>query len=270
MTAGTKICYVCGKEKELKHIDFANIDLYIECECEKKEREKKEQAEQEFALKTAIRLRNRSSHLSPVGQSASFDTLNVDEYNEKAIRAGEYILKNLLEDSCESKKNSLVLQGNRGSGKTYISTAVINDFNKKYPVSEARLRQIIKEHNNGFSFSDFSYVKSECKFITEMDLFSLYYDNFNFCKVNSPVDEYKKAEKLLVIDDVGSANYEKSKIQAMYHNILDYRYTNNLSVIATTNLQKKELSEYIGERAFDRLQARSYFIDLTSPGSRRS
>ena len=270
MTAGNKTCSVCGKEKELKHLDFANIDLYIECECEKSEREKKEESDKAFAIKTATILRNRSSHLSPVGQSASFDTLSVDEYNEKAVRAGEYILKKLLEDSFDDKKNSLVLQGNRGSGKTHISTAVINDFNKKYPVSDARLRQIIKERSNGYSLNDLSYVKSDCKFITEMDLFSCYYDDFNFYKLNSPVDEYKKAQKLLVIDDVGSANYEKNKIQAMYHNIFDYRYSNNLPVIVTTNLPRKELSEYIGERAFDRLQARSYFIDLTLPGSRRN
>lgn len=269
MTAGKRFCTVCGKEKELRHIKYANIYAYIECECEKNLREETEKKNNAFALRTAFELRNRNSRLPPLNQNASFKTLTVDKDNEKAVKAGEYILKFLLTGNNEAKKNSLVLQGNRGSGKTYIASAIINDFNSTMPVNEINLRRIIAERDNGFSKKDFSALFSPCKFITEMDLFALYYDDFNYCKTDGPLEEFRKAQKLLVIDDVGASGYDKHRIQAMYLNIIDHRQSYRLPVVFTTNLTKKELCDYLGERAFDRLQSCCYFIDLTSENSRR-
>lgn len=269
MNVGKEYCTVCGKKKEHVYIKYANINAYIECECEKKLREEKESADIKYALNVAHWLRNRSSHLSSLGASAFFDKMKVDKYNDMAIRAGKFTLSKLLSDEERNNICSIVFQGNRGSGKTFISSAVINEFNVQSPVSEAHIDNIIRERSNGLRKEDFSAVHSPCKFITEMDLYALYYENFNYCKVDSPVDEYKKCKKLLVIDDIGSSNYDRGRIQAMYHNIFDYRHSEKLPVIVTTNLNKRELCDYIGDRAFDRLRSYSYFIDLTSPESRR-
>ena len=269
MTVGKQYCSVCGKEKEQVHIKYAGIDAFIECECEKNLRLQKEKADKEYAVKTAIELRNKSSHLSVLGCNASFEKAFIDKYNEVAVRGGKFLLNRLLTGFNEEKKNSLVLQGNRGSGKTYIACSVINDFNAQNPISDMRIKQILKERDNFYSKDEFSPVKSPCKFITEMDLYALYYENYNYCKTNGPLDEFKKAEKLLVIDDVGSSNYEKQRVHSMYLNIVDYRYSQGLPMMLTTNLTKKELSDYLGDRVFDRLNACSYFIDLTSPESRR-
>ena len=263
-------CSVCGKQKDKKFIRFANIEVYIECECEKKRREEKEKADYDYARRTAIELRNKNSRISLLGQKATFGKMDVDKYNEVAVRGGKYLLNQLLKEGEADGKNSLVLQGNRGSGKTYIACAVINDFNSQNPVSEIRLRQILKERENSYTKDEFSAVKSPCKFITEMDLFALYYENYNYCKTEGPLGEFKKAEKLLVIDDVGSSGYDSKRIQAMYLNIIDYRYSQGLSLMLTTNLTKSELADYLGDRSFDRLKACSYFVDLTSPESRRA
>ncbi len=269
MDVGKRYCTVCGKEKEQRKTGFGGIIIYIECECEKKLREEKEQKNTAFALRTAAELRNQSSHLSSLGCKSSFKTAVTDKFNETAIKGGKYLLDKLLNDKKDDKKNGLVLQGNRGSGKTYIACAVINDFNCAFPVSDSRKKLIIKERDNGYSQKEFTPLKSPCKFITEMDLFALYYDNFNYCKTNGPLEEFKSAEKLLVIDDVGSSNYDKNRIQAMYLNIVDYRYSEGLPIVLTTNLTKKELSDYLGDRVFDRLNSCCYFVDLTSPESRR-
>ncbi|MBO5066476.1 MAG: hypothetical protein J6D06_10210 [Clostridia bacterium] len=263
-------CSVCGKAKEKRFINYANIEVYIECECERKCREEKEKADCEYARRTAVELRNKNSRLSLLGQKATFDRMNVDKYNEVAVRGGKYLLNQLLKNEEGVGKNSLVLQGNRGSGKTYIACAVINDFNSQNPVSDLRIRQILKERDSSYRKEEFSAVKSPCKFITEMDLFALYYENYNYCKTEGPLDEFKKAGKLLVVDDVGASNYEKKRVQAMYLNIIDYRYSQGLPLMLTTNLTKSELSDYLGDRSFDRLKACSYFVDLTSPESRRA
>lgn len=270
MEVGDRFCPICGKVKEKMCLSFGNFYVYLECECEKAERQKKEQEEKEYALCAAHRLRNKSSRLAPIYCNASFDTMIVDENNKKSVKAGEYILGQLLSDTTNESKNSLVLQGTRGSGKTFIASAVINDFNRKYPVSEARLREILRERNNCFAEKDYTPLRSPCKFITEMELYALFYDNFNYSKTDNPLDEFKKARKLLVIDDVGSSGFDSSRLSALYHNVIDYRHSNNLSTIITTNLNKKSLCTYIGDRAFDRLQACSYFLDLVSEKSRRN
>ena len=265
-----EFCSICGKKKEKKYINYADIEVSIECECEKKLREEKERADYEYAKKTAAELRNKNSRLSYLGKKASFEGAVVDKTNDGAIRGGKFLLNQLLENKMTEGKNSLVLQGNRGSGKTYIACAVINDFNSQFPVSELRLKQIIKERNNSYTKDEFTPVKSPCRFITERDLYALFYDNYNYCKTNSPFDEFKRAGKLLVIDDVGASSFDKNRVQAMYLNIIDYRYSQGLSILLTTNLTRSELCDYLGDRSFDRLKACSYFVDLTSPESRRA
>lgn len=265
---GNRFCSVCGREKEHKFIKYANIEAYIECECEKRQREEKEASDLKYAKETARWLRNRSSHLSSTGQKAFFETMKRDEYNDKAIRAAKYLLKQLLDKTAEEKRG-IIYQGNRGSGKTFISSAVINEYNARLSINEIHIRNILRERKNGLRKEEYSAIHSQAKFITEMDLYALYYDNFNYCKADSPINEFKKCKSVLVIDDVGSSNYDRARIHAMYLNIIDYRYSENLPVIVTTNLNKRELCDYLGDRAFDRLRAYSYFIDLTSPESRR-
>ncbi len=268
MGANDKYCTLCKKEKEGQPL-FGGLIIYKECECERKLREEKEKKDTGFAREIALKLRNQSSHLSSLGCKASFKTAVIDKENESGIKGGKYLLERLINNTRDDKKNGLVLQGTRGSGKTYIACAVINDFNSQYPITAEQKERILKERDHGFSFKDFTPVKSPCKFITEMDLFSVYFNDFNYCKTNSPIDEFKYASGLLVIDDVGTLTYENSRIQSMYHSIIDYRYSEDLPIILTTNLNRKALSDYLGDRVFDRLNACCYFVNLTSDKSRR-
>ncbi len=269
MAGNNKYCTFCGKEKSIKGQFYGGIVIYELCECEKVHIEERKKKDNAFALKAAVELRNRSSHLSSLGCKSSFRTAITDSKNEVAINGGKYLLSKLLGEVVDDKKNGLVLQGTRGSGKTYVACAVVNDFNTRYPVSDTVKERLIKERNNGFSLNDFTSVKSPCKFITEADLFALYFDDFNFRKLNGPVDEFKRAQKLLVIDDVGTLDFEKSRVQSMYLSIIDYRYSEKLPIIITTNLNKKELCDYLGDRVFDRLEYCCYFVDMTSQESRR-
>lgn len=269
MSENKRYCSVCGKEKEEMYISYAGINVFKECDCELNLRKEKEQRDYEYAIKTAAELRNKSSHLSLRGSNATFKNAVIDKYNETAIRGAKYLLNQLSSGESDADKNSLVLQGNRGSGKTYIACAIINDYNSTAAVPELQIRRILKERDNLYSKKEFTAIKSPCKFISEMDLFALYYENYNYCKTDGPLEEFKSARKLLVIDDVGSANYDRNRMQSMYLNIVDYRYSECLPIMLTTNLTRKELCEFLGNRVFDRLKACCYFIDLTSPESRR-
>ncbi len=267
--ANKRFCTVCGREKEQRLVGFGDIKVFIECECERRLREEKEKRDGEFALRAAVELRNKSSHLSPRGRKASFDSAIWDKHNERALNGGKYLLDKLLGKIEDDKKDGLVLLGTRGSGKTYVACALINDFNRGYPLSEDIKKRLISERERGFSMRDFTPVVSPCRFITETDLFAVYYDDFNYRKVDSPANEFKCAKKLLVIDDVGTLEYEKSRVQAMYLNIIDYRYSEGLPTVITTNLPRNDLCDYLGDRVYDRLLSCCYFVELTAPESRR-
>ncbi len=263
------VCTICKKKKDLMPLKYTNSYVYVLCECEVEKNRKTEEENRAYAIKTARKLRSRSSHIAPINRCADFDTMVVDKYNEKAVRACKYVSEKLLENKEHECKLNVILQGNRGSGKTFIASALINAYNNTAPISEQKIKDIITGRKNGYKAGEYTSVSSDCKFITECDLYAVFYDNFNYSRRESPLDEYKMAKKLLVIDDVGTCGGDYNKVQAVYNNIIDYRYSNMLPTLITTNLKRTELNKYIGERAVDRLQSNGYFIDLTTPQSRR-
>lgn len=268
MIDNNKFCSVCGKEKQIQLIPYINKTIFIDCECETLLKEKEEREKREKAVECYINLRTKSSHLLKREQSAYFDMMTVDNNNKKAISGARHISKLLIHPNTDETKNGLVLYGNRGSGKTFIAAAIINEYNKKHPLNESAVNQIIKERENGYIGSFDLTVNSDCKFIKENDLLSLW-GRYDYKTDTSPVDEFKKAKKLLVIDDVGVSCLEKAKIKSAFLNIIDYRHSQQLSTVITTNLSTEELCRYLGERTYDRLQASCYFVGLTSQVSRR-
>lgn len=175
----------------------------------------------------------------------------------------------LSDNEKENEKNGIILKGNRGSGKTFIACAIINEYNKKHPLNESAIEKIIKELDNGFINSLDASVGSPCKIIKEDDLIRLY-GKYDFRTDVTPLDEFKKARKLLVIDDSGTSSADLKKTQSAYFNIIDYRYSNKLPTVITTNMNNAELKNYLGDRTYDRLNACCFSINLTSEESRRS
>lgn len=261
-------CSICGKEKESKVIPYINKVMYIDCECETELKRKIENEKREKAINAYIRKRIKKSGVLFKEENAFFDNLIIDENNSKAIEGAKYICSLLLNDDTTQTKNGLILSGNRGSGKTYIAVSVINEYNKNVGFNEGVIKDIIKAHNNGF-IDDFEVkINSKCRFIKEKDVIA-FSEKYNYKENTSPIDEFKNA-KILVVDDIGSSYGDSRKIMSVLFDLFDYRYSQGLSTIITTNLSKDELKQYLGERTFDRLRCCCHYIKLTSPTSRRS
>ena len=259
-------CPICGKEKESNYNAFAQKTFYKECKCEREKRLREEAEKKDKALDTIFKKRTAASYIRKREEAAFFSDLIVDEHNEKAINGAKYITDLMLKKE-RPDKNGLILSGNRGSGKTYIAAAIINEYNKNEPVRESTLNAVIKAHNNGF-FDDLGVnIGSRCRFIKENDVIR-FSEKYSYKEKESPIDEFKNAE-ILVVDDLGSSYGDSKKIMSILFDLFDYRYSQGLSTIITTNLSKEELRVYVGERSFDRLTNCCHCIALTSPESRR-
>ena len=261
------ICKICGKEKESKVIPYIEKTVYIECECEKQLRLKEYEKKRQRAIDLYLNKRAEASYVAERDKNADLGKLIVDERNKKAIEAAKYISQVLLKNITDVNKNGLILSGNRGSGKTHIAVSIINEYNKCSGFNEAVIEDIIKSFEQGFNGNIGYRIGSKCRFIKEKDVVLLS-DRYNYRNETSPIDEFKNAT-LLVIDDVGSYYTDSKKIMSALFDLIDYRYSQKLSTIITTNLSREELQEYLGERSFDRLINSCFYIKLTSPESRR-
>ncbi len=261
-------CSVCGKEKKGKYNEYIKRVLYIDCECEVQLKAKIEKEKREKAINAYIKKRIKRSGVLMREENAFFDNLIVDENNSKAIDGAKFICSLMLSDDTSQKKNGLILSGNRGSGKTYIAASIINEYNKNERFNEFIINDIIKAHDNDFVEDLGVNIGSDCRFIKEREVIQLS-EKYNYKENKSPIDEFKNA-KILVVDDVGTSCGDHRKIMSALFDLFDYRYSQCLSTIITTNLSKDELKEYVGERTFDRLRCSCHYIKLTSPTSRRS
>ncbi len=269
MESTKKYCSFCGKEKPKHYIEFINQYVYINCECEENELKKQYEKKRKKAIETYIKQRTNNSHIQLREADADLFNLTVDKNNETAVKTARLIAQMLLNNKeREKEKNGLILIGNRGSGKTYIACAIINEYNKKHPLNESAIENFIKNIDNGFVNSFDICVSSPCKIIKEDELLRLY-GRYDYRSDTSALDEFKCAQKLLIIDDLGSCNSDENKIKAAYFNVIDYRYSQMLPTIITTNMNTPELKKYLGERTYDRLNACCFTLSLTSDNSRR-
>ena len=260
-------CSVCGKEKEIMVIPYVNFTSYIDCECEVELKRKIEEEKRQKAIKAYIKKRIKRSCVLLREETAFFDNMIVDEHNKKAIAAAEYICTMMLGGNTDEGKNGLILSGNRGSGKTYIAASIINEYNKNAKFNEHVIKEIIKAQDNRFEDDLGLDIGSDCRFIKEKDVIQLS-EKYNYKENKYPIDEFKNA-KILVVDDVGTSYGDSKKIKLALFDLFDYRYSEKLSTIITTNLSKEELKDYVGERTFDRLKNCCHYVKLTSPTSRR-
>lgn len=143
---------------------------------------------------------------------------------------------------------SAVAIGNTGVGKTYLAVAYAN--------------QAIK---SGY------FKPSEVLFGSEAELLS--------SAANAPYADVEKAftrltskrYKMIIVDDVGRGTYLRDDMRPkIWSLILDSLYSDNRVVVITTNLPSKNLAEYIGEGAMDRLRAMvGYGVILLDEPQRR-
>lgn len=124
------------------------------------------------------------------------------------------------------QKPSLFLTGSVGSGKTYFMTAL--------------LRAMVDRGHTWFRFT------------RSVDLFNQLLEKMMEKKTNEPMLRSIAEVPLLFIDDVGVESMTE-RVKKEYFSIIDYRISEMLPFVFTSNLSKEEFGNELGERVQSRL-----------------
>ncbi|BBB32296.1 DNA replication protein DnaC [Thermotomaculum hydrothermale] len=183
----------------------------------------------------------------------SFENFKINIPKAIGLKQAKTLLYDYVQlELFKSKKQSFLIKGTVGSGKTHLCAAVVRELVKKgyYNIYFVDFKELLDEIKSTFSYaSDLS----------EADIL--------FPVLNAG---------LLIIDDLGSErNTEWS--EDVFARILNYRYNRDLPVIITTNyfdrqipnaLTEETLEERVGIRMRSRLYEMCRDIEIIAPDFR--
>lgn len=134
-------------------------------------------------------------------------------------------IKNFTE--AKEKGTSLVFCGRPGTGKTHLAYAIVSLLREQFTIAVvSTAADMTSEIKDAF--------KSDTETTTDI---SRKYSNYDF----------------LVIDEVGvqvSSEAEKR----IFFDVINKRYENMLPTLLISNLEKRELTSFVGERVMDRMK----------------
>lgn len=236
-----KKCPHCGEVVPPLEIEVLGKKRWVQpvCKCEadiqKAEIETYKNAQREREVRELFAI----SDLGDRFENASFDNYQTRPGAEKAEKISRYYAENFSEFGLES----ILLWGIPGNGKSHLAAAVHNHLRKQGKVvvfvsMPELLKRIKSTFGNGNKESEQQILKA-----------------LNICD-------------LLIIDDIG-AEKTSDWVQEIIFLIIDNRYRRNKPVMATSNLEPKELAERIGKRSYDRVLEISQPIENKATSYRR-
>lgn len=164
---------------------------------------------------------------------SNFETWNESSKNIKNVATNYYLN---FEKIRGSRRNSILLSGNPGSGKTHIALALANSFMRK----------------KGFKVIYMPYRDA----ITEIKQNIL--DKEQYKKI---ISRYQTCE-ILLIDDLYKGKKTEADINIMFE-IINYRYLNRLPCITSTELgifDMLDFDEAVGSRLFE--VSKDYLVEI--------
>lgn len=140
-----------------------------------------------------------------------------------------------------AERNSLVLLGGVGTGKTHLAASIVNLLlDKGIPVLFGTYIEHLEKLRQEFN------TNGERTYLARM-----------------------KSVPLLVLDDVGKEKQSDWTRQVMF-DVINHRYEHMAPLVITTNLGKRELESYMGAATYSRLCEMSGMIETKGQDNRRN
>lgn len=210
----------CSKCKDLGYVNNTPCSCYTE-------------------LKNKIYLDNSGVKKSDLPCFSKIDFEIFDKDKQEEIKNIYKVAKNFIDKFYEIDKQNIVILGNTGVGKTYLTDCILNEAIKKDIFT---LSQTAFSINNDFYAAKFANIKER------EEIFEPYLT----CD-------------LLIIDDLGSEpKYDNTTIEGFY-NILNERTRAGLKTIITSNYSPEQIQELYQERVFSRIFNKQIGIIINMP-----
>ena len=134
-----------------------------------------------------------------------------------------YACREDLFDADGKDRNSLILSGGVGTGKTHLAAAIANHLvSKGIPVLFGTFGEHLEKIKEEFDVTD------RREYLSKM-----------------------KSTPMLVLDDVGKENSTDWSKQILF-DVINYRYEHKYPFVITTNLNDRDLRKHIGEALYSR------------------
>lgn len=235
------VCEHCGDLVPPMEVEVLGRTRWVQpvCKCEADIRKEEIVKYQNVQREREVRELFSISDLGERFQSSTFDNFTMRTGAEKALKIAQHYSENFDDFGYES----ILLWGVPGNGKSHLAAAVHNQLREKGKV---------------------------VVFISMPDLLKKIKATFGQGKTESE-EQILKALKicdLLIIDDIG-AEKTSEWVEEIIFLIIDNRYRRKKPIMATSNLEPKELSGKIGNRAYDRMLEISQPIENKATSYRR-
>lgn len=138
------------------------------------------------------------------------------------------------------ERNSLIILGGVGSGKTHLASSIANAMIARgIPVLFGTYLEHLEELRREFNST------GERLYLAKM-----------------------KSTPLLVLDDIGREKQTDWSRQVMF-DVINHRYEHMTPIVITTNMSKKDLEAYLGKDVYSRLCEMSAMLETKSGDYRR-
>ncbi len=223
-----KKCTECGEPIE-KVTYLPGFNRYIKgpvlCSCRKAEIEAKKIEEQNREKQLRLKQIINNSLMDENFKKCRFENWDHIKGSERMLRVG---IKYANQFSKMKREGiGLLIYGNPGNGKTYVSSCISNKLiDSMIPTICVSINGLLDRIKQTFNKWGKEGEEQILRSLSNADL--------------------------LIIDDLGTEQ-ETDWSQTKVYNILDNRYRNGLPLIVTTNFLLEELKEKYHQRTYDRL-----------------
>jgi len=237
-----KYCGECHtrKERTVSFLGQEERKVTILCECKTKEREAKRESIRKEEEMNNIKRARISSMMDETFQTATFETFQQTDENEKYYKTALNYSKKFK--SMYENNQGLLFYGNVGTGKSHTAACIAN---------------YLLENNRSVVMTSFVRILQELKGFDKgrEDMF--------FDKLNTA--------SLLIIDDLGAERSTDYALEKVY-GIIDNRYRAKKPLILTSNLtlkQMQEMNDIRYERIYDRIFEMCYPVKFAGASWRK-